>query len=98
MSFAQSLERLRDAARIEPKDGRCVYGQRRIVSREDLAQMVQIFDQIDAMRRVALEALAARAREISQGPGRNRLHAAQIAAAQASMGTPVGMEEDRHGG
>lgn len=95
MSFAQALERLRDAARIEPEDDRCVYGQRRIVNREDLAQLVQIFDEIDAMRRTALAALEARAREICQQ--HHRLRDRQIAAAQASMGTPVGMEEPDHG-
>mgnify|MGYP001809716967 CR=1 FL=1 len=53
MSFAQALERLRDAARIEPKNDWTSrgHGERRIVSREDLAELVQMFDSIDQARR-----------------------------------------------
>lgn len=51
MSFAQVLNRLRDAARVKPDNDRCVYGDRRIVAREDLAELVQMFDSIDEARR-----------------------------------------------
>lgn len=62
MSFAQVLERLRDAAQEWPKDDTCVVprGDRRIVERNDLREILKHFDRIDGeLRRIAAEESAA---------------------------------------